>query len=242
MKIWIILLYLTSSLLGDESLSPGERISVDSVYLYNLESLEDISTKDLFEASVVYRMPNQDQFHRPIWLEIKKRPEELEHIIREKIKQDVLSLAEIDRCFYMAHSIDPSAGAEIARELARHKSIKKFDSYYMAPSKEIFDLLNESPRDEMNFIEEMISAGRIEKGSDIEKRWRRALKPKFIQQKRIPKEEVLDDSRSSKESVRSVVVNEDEESKSQSRLPWTIGALVLLLGSFAYWRLTKSKS
>jgi len=57
----------------------------------------------------------------------------------------------------------------------------------------------------------------------------------------IPKEEVLGDSRTSKNGVKPVIANEDGESKSLSCLPWTVGALVLLLGSFVYWRMGKGR-
>lgn len=251
MKKFIISMLLLSGIhsFGDEGI-PQHKI--DQAYEAfkrkpidpeELKKIESLSSSELFKQLLI-ASPSPSRWKEMRVMTMKKRQKDLMLEIRQALKEYSLDIDTIGRLASLASLVSPEFEAEIANEILQHPSSREFDVYFMG-SEEFRNHFRSEPELLRSALNTMLSEERIEKNSEIHKRWEASVSKFDLFQKKGGKREpkTQPNNRQSEQAREPQKENAPfSHTEKPSSLRWLIGGFVLLVVFLFLFKTWKGKA
>jgi|688.fasta_scaffold452398_1 hypothetical protein len=202
----------------------------------------DLSNELMF--NIISLWPDSSSKYRDAAkIEFLKRPEET--------KKEILTILDVqidNDSLIMFFSILPRIAKlygmdyymEITKKVLFHPYTIKND-FLLLENGNLIDALAESPYDETETLDKLIEQGRVIKGSDLEKKWRKMLTKSEVNGREHPAHTSAEGKQQGQRSAIDEATNEESNDK-RAKLPWIVSSILLTFClSLFVWVRIKSK-
>jgi len=199
----------------------------------------DISTQELFE--IVLTHTGNLRFREDL-NELSKRPTETKAAIEDFLRNEKPfndNLLLFSRLPSVAKVLSTEYHVEVVKKILDHPLAKKYDEVLLEDKTSsmvgggLLDHLAASGKDETQTLDKLITEGRIERGSEMEIKWRKRLSGGERKEKDRPEKNDSQDARTG-DRKKGAIPSGKADSESSSDLSYLVaGGVIVLLGILA---------
>ena len=174
--------------------------------------------------------------------ELSKRPDEMKAAVDEFLENDKPYYADIlffSRLPAVAKVFGAEYHVEVVKKILDHPLAKKYDEVLLEDKTSsmvgggLLDHLAASGKDETQTLDKLITEGRIERGSEMETKWRKRLSGGERKEKDRPEKNDTQDARTG-DRKKGAIPSGKADSESSSDLSYLVaGGVIVLLGILA---------